>query len=175
MSPRPTQRGYTLALALAVAVVMGLMILQARPNLVLETQRENEEELIFRGEAIANALRIYFARTQKFPKDLEEVMKLRPRVLRQKYTDPMTSSGEWEYITQVQPGASGDTKGLPIVGVRSTSTLNGIHKYRNQELVHNWSFSADQNLLNQVNEETTRLKRGFRGTGAGATVKSEDR
>ena len=106
---------------------------------------------------------------------VEEVMKLRPRVLRQKYTDPMTAGGEWEYITQVQPGASGDSKGLPIVGVRSASPLNGIHKYRNQELIHNWTFSADSNLLNQVNEETTRLKRGLRGTAGGAAIKSEDR
>jgi hypothetical protein len=52
--------------------------------------------------------------------------------------------------------------------------LNGIHKYQNQELVHNWTFSADQNLLNQANEEATRLKRGLRGSG-GATIKSEDR
>lgn len=175
MFPRRSQRGYTLALALAVAVVMGLMMIQARPNLVKETQRENEAELIFRGEAIARALQLYFARTQKYPKDLDEVMKLRPRVLRQKYTDPMTESGEWEYLTQVQPGASGDIKGLPIVGVRSRSTANGIHKYQGLELVHDWTFSADQNLLSQANQEAARLKRLVRPSTGGATVKSEDR
>lgn len=172
---RRSQRGYTLALALAVAVVMGLMLLQARPNQVKETQRENESELIFRGEAIARALQVYYARTRKYPTDLDEVMKLRPRVLRQKYTDPMTQSGEWEYITQVQPGASGDTKGLPIVGVRSRSSENSIHIYQNQTIIHDWTFSADQNLLSQATQEAARLKRLIKPTSGGPTVKSEDR
>lgn len=147
MTTTRTQRGFTMALALAVAVVMGLMLMKAGPAVSAEVQRENESELIFRGEAIANALKIYAAKTGRYPKDLDEVMKLRPHVLRQKYKDPMTASGEWEFVTQVQPGASGNTEGLPIVGVRSKSTVNGIHIYRNKTLVRDWLFSGDQNLL----------------------------
>jgi type II secretory pathway pseudopilin PulG len=136
-----------MALALALAVVMGILLLKAGPNLVAETQRENEAELVFRGEAIAGALRVYFAKTGKYPTDLDEVMKLRPRILRQKYKDPMTASGDWELITQVQPGASGNTQGLPIVGVRSRSEKDSIRIYQNKTLVHDWLFTADQNLL----------------------------
>jgi type II secretory pathway pseudopilin PulG len=147
MTTTRTQRGFTMALALAVAVVMGLMLMKAGPAVSAEVQRENEAELIFRGEAIANALKIYAAKSGRYPKDLEEVMKVRPHILRQKYKDPMTASGEWDFVTQVQPGASGNTEGLPIVGVRSKSTANGIHIYRNKTLVRDWLFSGDQNLL----------------------------
>ncbi len=145
-SPR-SQRGFTMALALAMAVVMGLMLLKIAPNAIAETQRSNEQELIYRGEAIATSLRIYFAKMRRYPKDLDEVMKMRPRILRQKYKDPMTPSGEWEFITQVQAGASGNTEGLPIVGVRSRSTENSILVYQNKTLHHDWLFSAEQNLL----------------------------
>ena len=145
---RSSQAGFTMALLLALAVVMGLMLLKAGPAIGKEVQRENESELIFRGEAIASALKLYFAKTHRYPKDLDEVLKLRPRVLRQKYTDPMTASGDWEYLTQVQPGASGNTEGLPIVGVRSRGTQNSIHIYQTKTQVHDWLFSADQNLLN---------------------------
>ena len=155
---RTSQRGFTMALLLALAVVMGLMLMKMGPAVAKEVQRENESELIFRGEAITNALRTYFAKTGKYPKDLDEVLKLRPRILRQKYTDPMTASGEWEFITQVQPGASGNTQGLPIVGVRSRSPLNSIHIYQNKTLVQDWKFSADQNLLG-ITDELTRLRR----------------
>jgi type II secretory pathway pseudopilin PulG len=147
MSFNRTQRGFTMALALAVAVVMGLMLMKMAPLVSAEVQRENESELIFRGEAIAAALRIYAAKTGRYPTDLEDVMKLRPRILRQKYTDPMTPAGDWEYVTQVQPGASGNTQGLPIVGVRSRSAKDSIHIYQNKTLVRDWLFSADQNLL----------------------------
>jgi type II secretory pathway pseudopilin PulG len=142
-----SQRGFTLALALALAVAMGLMLMKTAPDVRAEVQRENEAELIFRGEAVANALKVFFAKNSRYPTDLDELMKVRPRILRQKYKDPMTVEGDWDYITQVQPGASGNKDGLPIVGVRSKSLLNGIHIYQNKELVRDWQFSAAQNLL----------------------------
>lgn len=154
MTPFRSQRGFTMALALALAVVMGIMLMKAGPLVSAEVQRENEAELIFRGEAIANAFRIYASKTGKYPTDLDEVMKLRPRILRQKYRDPMTASGEWEYITQVRPGASGSTEGLPIVGVRSKSPLNSIKMYQNKTTVHEWQFTAEQNLLGITDEVT---------------------
>ena len=147
MSPSRTQRGFTMALALAMAVVMSLMLLKVAPLVIAEVQRENEAELIFRGEAIAGALKLFATKSGRYPQDLEEVMKLRPRLLRQKYKDPMTPGGEWDFITQVQPGASGNTEGLPIVGVRSRSLKDSIHIYQNKTLVRDWVFSADQNLL----------------------------
>jgi type II secretory pathway pseudopilin PulG len=142
-----SQRGFTMALALALVVVMGLLLMKAIPPVIAEVQRDNESELIFRGEAIAAALAAFSAKTGRYPTDLEEVMKVRPRILRQKYKDPMTPEGDWDYLTQVQPGASGNKEGLPIVGVRSKSLLNGIHLYQGKELVRDWQFSAAKNLL----------------------------
>ena len=153
-----SQRGFTMALALAMAVVMGILLLKAAPNVIKQVQHENEAELIFRGEAIANAIRIYFAWIHRYPKDLDEILKVRPHILRQKYKDPMTTDGEWEYLTQVQPGASGNTEGLPIVGVRSRSLENSIRIYQGKEIYHDWKFSADQNLLGAAAEEAARTK-----------------
>ena len=147
MSSPSSQRGFTMALALALAVVMGVMLMKVAPRVSAEVQRENEEELIFRGEAIANALRLYFARMRHYPKDLKEILEVRPRILRQDYRDPMTPDGEWAFITQVQPGASGDTHGLPIVGVHSRSEKDSIHIYQGKTLVRDWRFTADQNIL----------------------------
>ena len=157
MSFTRSQRGFTMALALAMVVVMGLMLMKTAPAVSAEVQRENESELIFRGEAIAAALMTYSTKTGRYPTDLEEVMKVRPRILRQKYRDPMTPDGEWDYITQVQPGASGNKEGLPIVGVRSKSMVNGIHIYQTKELVRDWQFSAVQNLLGVRDAASTAL------------------
>jgi type II secretory pathway pseudopilin PulG len=147
MHPTRTQRGFTMALALAMAVVMGLLLMKVAPELSAQVQRENEAELIFRGEAIVGALKLFAAKSGRYPKDLDEVMKVRPRILRQNYKDPMTREGDWDFVTQVQPGASGNTEGLPIVGVRSRSLKDSIHIYQNKTLVRDWVFSADQNLL----------------------------
>lgn len=159
------QRGFTMALALALAVVMGVMLMKAEPRLSAVVQRENEAELIFRGEAIASAIKTYAARTGRYPTDLDEVMKVRPRILRQKYRDPMTASGEWEFVTQVQPGASGNTQGLPIVGVRSRSEKDSIRAYQGKTLVRDWLFSSDTNLLGAgglIEGEKSRARRNSR-------------
>ncbi len=145
-TPR-SERGFTMALLLAMIVVMGILLTMARPTLKAEVQRENESELIFRGEAIARALKAYNAKFGKYPVDLDELLKVRPLILRQKYKDPMTPSGEWDFITQVQPGATGETKGLPIIGVKSRSDLDGFHLYRNKSLISDWRFVADENVL----------------------------
>ena len=145
--PRRSERGFTMALLLAVAVVMGIMLMAAEPKLEAMVQRENESELIFRGEAIANALKIYKAKSGRYPQKLEDLMKVSPRILRQPYKDPMTKDGEWEYVYQVQPGATGDTTGLPFVGVRSKCMKDSVHMYQNRTLVHDWVFTAEPNIL----------------------------
>jgi len=161
-----SQRGFTMALALALAVAMGVMLMKVGPRVSAQVQRENEAELIFRGEAIASALRVYFAKTKRYPTDLDEVMKVRPHILRQKYQDPMTTSGEWEFVTQVQAGASGNTQGLPIVGVRSRSEKDSIRVYQGKTLVRDWLFTADENLLGGgAVTENERTRRSLRGTG----------
>lgn len=145
--PAARQRGFTMVLLLAFIVVMGIMLAMSRPTLKAQVQRENEAELIYRGEAIARALKAYQAKFNKYPTDLDEVMKVRPALLRKKYRDPMTPDGEWDYLTQVQPGASGETKGLPIIGVRSRSDLDAYKLYKNKSLISDWRFLADESVL----------------------------
>jgi type II secretory pathway pseudopilin PulG len=132
---------------LAVIVAMGILLTAAQPSITAEVQRDQEAELIFRGEAIASAIRAYRAKTGGYPLSLEDLLKVKPPILRRLYTDPMTPRGEWELITSVQPGASGDTTGLPIVGVKSKCTKDSYRIYQSKTLVSDWAFSAAGNLL----------------------------
>ena len=115
------QRGFILALLLALITATGILLTKAMPSVVAEVQRDQEEELIFRGEAIRTAMRRYKAKTGKYPTSLEDLVKVRPRILRKLYKDPMTAAGEWEIVTAVQAGASGNTTGLPIAAIHSRS------------------------------------------------------
>jgi len=151
-------RGYILAMLLAVIVALGIFLTAALPSLSAEVQRDQEAELIFRGEAIAAAIKTYRAKTGGYPLNLEDLTKLRPPILRKLYLDPMTREGEWDLITAVQPGASGDKTGLPIVGVRSTCKKDSFRVYNDKTLISDWSFSAAPNLL------------GIPGAGAAAAA-----
>lgn len=143
----PAQRGYILAMLMALMAGMGVVLMKAMPSVITEVKRDNEAELIFRGEAIARAIRLYRAKSGGFPTKLEDLVKVKPRILRQLYRDPMTRDGEWELVTAVQAGASGDKKGLPIAGVRSRSTDNSLIIYRGKTLYSDWIFSATDELL----------------------------
>lgn len=79
------------------------------------SQREKEEELIFRGLQYAEAIRCFQRRFQRFPIKLEELEKVKPRCIRQLYPDPLSEDGEWGLIyaggpgTQINPNqAEGD-------------------------------------------------------------------
>lgn len=141
------QRGYILAMLLGMMTVMGILLLKAVPSVVVEVQRGAEEELIFRGEAMARGILLYQQRTGGYPLKLEDLLKMRPPVVRKLYKDPMTKDGAWDLITAVQPGASGDKTGLPIVGVRSFSQKDSVKQYRGKSMYSEWAFSATDDIL----------------------------
>lgn len=150
-SRRRDQRGYIMVMLLAFITAMGMMLTVAMPGVKAEVQREQEEELIFRGESIARAIAAYKTRTGTYPLKLDDLTKIRPRLLRKLYLDPMTNrenkEGQWETITAVQPGPSGDKTGLPIVGVHSRCQKDSFHTYLGKTLISDWAFSGADNLL----------------------------
>jgi len=127
--------------------IMGIFLMKAMPSAIVEVQRSAEEELIFRGEAMARGIRLYQKQTGAYPSRLEDLLKVRPPVLRKLYKDPMTKEGEWELVTAVAAGASGDKTGLPIAGVRSRSQRDSIKMYRGKTLYSDWVFSAADDIL----------------------------
>ncbi|WP_306598765.1 type II secretion system protein [Geothrix sp. 21YS21S-2] len=141
------ERGFILAMLLAIIVAMGILLTAALPSLKAEVQRDQEAELIFRGEAMAAGIRAYRAKTGGYPLSLEDLGKMRPPVVRRVYKDPMSREGDWDLITAVQAGASGDTTGLPIVGVKTKVQENSYRIYNGKTLTSDWAFSAAGNLL----------------------------
>ena len=141
------QRGYIMVMLLGLMTVMGILLMKAMPYVVAEVQRDLEDELVFRGESIARAIRLYQARTGMYPTSLDTLIKVRPPILRKVYKDPMTPDGEWNLVTAVQAGASGNTAGLPIVGVRSKSQRDSYKVYKGKTIYSDWVFSASDNLL----------------------------
>lgn len=144
---RKRERGYMMVMVLGAMMIMGILMTKAMPNLVKEMQREAEEEAIFRGESYARAIRLYHTTTQTYPLSLEDLIKARPPYIRKIYKDPLNQEGDWELITAVPPGASGDTTGLPIIGVRSKSQKDSVKLYRGKSMHSDWTFTATDDIL----------------------------
>jgi len=102
---RPGRRAaYTLAalMILITVLMIGLAVgYQLWSNLA---QRENEDELIFRGLQYVRAIQLFQARNGRLPNKLDELMQIgpgKPRCIRKLWKDPMTPpDGKWGLIFQ---------------------------------------------------------------------------
>src|SRR6266446_10166397 len=109
------QRGYTLVALLVVMTLMTLFALAAAPSILQQAQREREKEAIFRGEEVADAIRIYYSfqmRTRgpgeaALPTSIDDLLEgvAKPgvskklQVLRASAArDPLSSTGEWRFV-----------------------------------------------------------------------------
>ncbi len=99
------QRGYALITILFMAAVLLVMLGAVVPRVLTQGRREKEEELIFRGEQYARAVRLYYRKYGRFPVELDDLVKVNNNVrfLRKLYPDPMNPDGHWRLI-RVGPG-----------------------------------------------------------------------
>ena len=56
-----TKAGYTLVALLALMTILALFAAAAAPSLRQQARREREKEAIFRGEEVAEAIRLYYS------------------------------------------------------------------------------------------------------------------
>jgi type II secretory pathway pseudopilin PulG len=97
--PRAGEAGYTLVALMAAVTIMLILMAAAVPSWRYVMKNDAEEELIFRGGEIADAIARYQQRNgNALPPSLEVLVK--GRFLRREYKDPMTKDGKWRLIRQ---------------------------------------------------------------------------
>src|SRR5919202_346154 len=72
---RRGEAGYTLVALLAVMTIIAAFAAAAAPNIKQQAQRSREEEAIFRGEEVAEAIRLYVRYTGRLPTSIEDLRK----------------------------------------------------------------------------------------------------
>lgn len=113
---RRSEGGYTLVALLAMMTVLALFAMAVAPSMQQQMQREREQEAIFRGEQVADAIRSYYryragtfrsVGDQALPRSIDDLLQgipipggsknrqiLRPSAAR----DPLTTDGEWRFV-----------------------------------------------------------------------------
>jgi hypothetical protein len=91
---------YLMALFMVVAVVIASQV--ALQNLATEGRRMREQEMIWRGEQCARAIKLYYRKTGHYPQTMEDLQKGMPELhfLRaEAYKDPINKDGgDWRMI-----------------------------------------------------------------------------
>ena len=87
---RNSERGYILLVLFMFAAVIAIGLLRAVPAALVETQREREEELIFRGQEYRRAIQAYVRKFGRYPNSLDDLEDTNGiRFLRRRYHDPV--------------------------------------------------------------------------------------
>ncbi|HKQ99250.1 MAG TPA: hypothetical protein VJT09_01175 [Pyrinomonadaceae bacterium] len=102
--------GYALVSLLALMTIMALLLVTAVPNIRMQARRSLEEEAIWRGEQVAEAIRLYTRERRALPTSIDQLLEGIPRgtkriqILRPVAAiDPLSTSGEWKLIKRTDP------------------------------------------------------------------------
>lgn len=126
-NPLSSEKGFTLLAALFLLMIMGIMLGMIGETWSMIMRRDREEELLFRGKQIKDAIRRYNEVSGQPVTSLADLRSLyegdprfleRRRYLRRNYLDPITGK-EWNFIKNPARG---------IVGVVSSSDLKPLKK-----------------------------------------------
>ena len=126
------EAGSAILLALFLSAAMIIAMSVVLPKLVTQGRRQREEELAWRGDQYVRAIRLYYRKYGRFPRNVEDFSKNPGNIhfLRKEYKEPMNDAdGTWRYI-YVGPGGQligSLTRKLPIgmVALGGTGAFGG--------------------------------------------------
>ena len=114
--------GYTFVALVVFLIVLNIGLAVAMPLWSKVVQRHQEAELVFRGLQYAEAIRVFQARFGRPPNNLDELLELEPRSIRQLWEDPLSESGEWEPLLA---GAGSQGRGRDLAGGDAPGEVGG--------------------------------------------------
>jgi type II secretory pathway pseudopilin PulG len=127
VSARRRDGGFALVALLATVATMLILLSAAGPYWKYVMRNDAEEELLFRGGEIADAIARYQRKNgNALPASLDVLVK--QHYLRRAYKDPMTKAGKWRFLRPgdaLLPGAPGaPAPGSPpgLSGMTTTTT-----------------------------------------------------
>jgi type II secretory pathway pseudopilin PulG len=97
MGGRRSDAGYTLVALMATLAIASILMAAGVPTWRYLMKNSNEEELIYRGGEIADAIQRYQRKNgNALPPSLEVLVK--GKYLRHAYKDPMKKDGKWRFL-----------------------------------------------------------------------------
>jgi len=157
--------GYAIITAIIAINIFAVFSLMAASMWQREIGRENEKELIFRGNQYVRAITEFRKKhPNTFPNDIE--LLLSEKFIRRLYKDPVNESGKWNYVMKSRNARDKTlliipqelltkyTKSYDLIGVSSGSLDESYMIYRGKNRYDEWAFYFGQ----KVDEEMPKLR-----------------
>ncbi len=92
------KKGYILTATIVMVVILSISMAMIAEKWTYVVKREKENELLFRGEQYAQAIRKFYLTHKRYPFSLDELIESYPRCIRKLYKEPFSKNGEWGII-----------------------------------------------------------------------------
>jgi len=156
-------KGFALLAVLTIVIVMGISLGAVGLSWRIIMQREREEELLFRGSQIRDAITRWYALKSvdqaAMPlRDLKDLLKdprtpQTVRYLRRLYADPMTNK-EWEVINDPSKGIQGVASTSQETPLKTAGFPEDLQDFNGKARYSEWRFvytpATPQGVLNQT-------------------------
>ncbi len=155
---RRNQNGFTY-LGLLFAMALAGVALAATGTLwSTQRQREREQELLFVGDQIRQAIGSYYERSpgtvKKYPAKLDDLLKDNrfigvQRHLRQHYVDPLTNSKQWGLVAAPEGGVMGVYSLATDTPIKQAGFAERDAELEGKSRYSDWKFVYRQRLNKQ--------------------------
>src|SRR5215469_13704311 len=133
--------GYVLLYLLFLVAVLAISLVTVLPTIKFVIKRDQEQEMVHRGEQYRRAIRRYYRKMGSYPATLDVLQNTNDmRFLRKRYKDPMNHNQDFKVLTQIDlmkalgtalgggPGIPGaQTLGQPIGSDANGTDANGAN------------------------------------------------
>ncbi len=92
------EKGYILTATIVMVVILSVSMAMLTEKWTYVMKREKENELLFRGQQYADAIRRFYLMHKRYPFKLEELVETYPRCIRRLYREPFSKDGQWGII-----------------------------------------------------------------------------
>lgn len=140
------QRGFTYLMVLAALVIVGILAGVVSQSEMIRLKRDQEQELLFRGMAIQQAIKSYVKagrHGKQFPRTLDDLVSdpryANKKHLRQLYKDPV-SEDDWLLIKNKSGGITGVTSSSKQKPLKQKFFPAGLESFENAKHYSNWVF-----------------------------------
>ena len=137
--------GYTFPLMLIIVAAMAFGATRLDLAQSYRSKRDKEAELLFRGLAYKRAIREFYSKNNRYPRQLKELANDRDsskrRFIRQVYKDPMTG-GDFKFILGTEGGIIGVVSSSKDAPFKTFDFAKDLEDFDKAKSYADWKFEA---------------------------------
>lgn len=147
------QDGFSYWIVLFLVATLSIVSVRAIENTLTKERREKETELLWRGMAYREAIRMYYESSpgtaKSYPAELQDLLLdtrlvRQTRPLRRLYSDPL-SGGDWEVIRNDDGRVTGVFSRSKQAPIKRAGFPEGLEAFAGANAYSDWKFDYHPN------------------------------